>query len=500
MESLDNTEWDVVISGTGLPQSLLALSLSRSGKRVLHVDRNSYYGGYEAALSLSEAEEWAKKHAGDYTQQVLSCFTNASTTRTSEKDAGGSKLGFSRAYSLALAPQLIYARSNLLPALVSSRTHNQLDFQAIGSWFVVNGQSSADTTSILRVPSGREDVFRDDSLGLRAKRSLMKFMRFVARYDEESEKERWDEIKHQIFTEALQSKFGLNSDEAIAPLLALAMTPGTSAELTMERAVPSIARHFRSIGMFGAGFGAVLPKWGGLAEIAQVACRACAVGGGVYVLGQCVESATEATEERLVVELSGGERVTTTWLVGLPDDVPLTPRPPFEASSSSLRTAFRGIYIVSSPLDLLFPPTSEGGPIPAGAVVRVEMNTAAVYILAHSSDSGESPSGQCVLYASSIDNSITLDSAVQYLLQSLGEEVQPRILWQMQYQQHTPQTVSTAATRRTIYLPPLTTDLIFADEVLDSVMQAWQSITGSSSDDFMRFEARRHEDDEEANA
>lgn len=25
METLDNTEWDVVISGTGLPQSLLAL-------------------------------------------------------------------------------------------------------------------------------------------------------------------------------------------------------------------------------------------------------------------------------------------------------------------------------------------------------------------------------------------------------------------------------------------------------------------------------------------
>jgi RAB protein geranylgeranyltransferase component A len=61
MESLAETPWDVIISGTGLAQSLLALALSRSGKNVLHVDRNPYYGGSEAAFSLQEAEEWASK-------------------------------------------------------------------------------------------------------------------------------------------------------------------------------------------------------------------------------------------------------------------------------------------------------------------------------------------------------------------------------------------------------------------------------------------------------
>jgi RAB protein geranylgeranyltransferase component A len=34
--------------------------LSRSGKKILHVDENDYYGGAEAAFSLQEAEEWAK--------------------------------------------------------------------------------------------------------------------------------------------------------------------------------------------------------------------------------------------------------------------------------------------------------------------------------------------------------------------------------------------------------------------------------------------------------
>lgn len=36
-------------------------ALSRSGKKILHVDKNPYYGGPEAALSLQEAEDWASE-------------------------------------------------------------------------------------------------------------------------------------------------------------------------------------------------------------------------------------------------------------------------------------------------------------------------------------------------------------------------------------------------------------------------------------------------------
>lgn len=40
---------------------VLDRALSRSGKNVLHVDRNPYYGGAEAAFSLQEAEEWVNR-------------------------------------------------------------------------------------------------------------------------------------------------------------------------------------------------------------------------------------------------------------------------------------------------------------------------------------------------------------------------------------------------------------------------------------------------------
>jgi RAB protein geranylgeranyltransferase component A len=35
--------------------------LSRSDKKILHIDKNDYYGGAEAAFSLQEAEEWAQR-------------------------------------------------------------------------------------------------------------------------------------------------------------------------------------------------------------------------------------------------------------------------------------------------------------------------------------------------------------------------------------------------------------------------------------------------------
>ena len=339
---------------------------------------------------MTEAEEWAEKHANTPDRS----FSDASTTRPhpAAEEAEQNQLGPSRAYSLALAPQLVYARSSLLPTLVSSRTHGQLEFQAVGSFFVVNAGTE---TRCTRVPSGREDVFSDNTLDLRSKRSLMKFLRFVGNYEEEQE--RWEAVRHKAVTVSLREDFGLQAEAAVAPLLALALTPGSAQDTSMTQAVSRIARHLRSTGMFGAGFAAILPKWGGLAEVAQVACRACAVGGGVYVLNKGITSASNIDSGDVTTELSDGEKITTKWLVGCPEDLPTSIRPT-QAESKERETVTRSINIVSSPLTSVFPPTSEDGVTPAGAVVVVETgdaNSAPVQLLVHSSDSGECPVGQC---------------------------------------------------------------------------------------------------------
>ena len=359
------------------------------------MDRNEYYGGDEAALSLSEAEAWAQKHETEQ-EDGKTTFSHAIVSKPAEDEASTTTtLGPARAYSLALAPHLLYTRSALLPAMVSSRTHSQLEFQAVGSWFILN-QAADDAGSgvrLTRVPGGREDVFQDKSLDLKAKRSLMKFLRFVVGYEEQLDT--WHMDRSKEFSVFLQDKYGLPLSSH-APIMALALSGRPMQNISVEYALPRVARHLTSIGMFGPGFGALLPKWGGLAEIAQVACRACAVGGGVYMLGRGIVDVQPDDDFSLRVELSDGQKVTTKWLAGLQQDLPGTASATEE--SIPLMKTSNIIAVVSSSLDSLFPRTSEGGVTPAGAVVMVQPTdetSSTIHIFVHSSESGECPTGQC---------------------------------------------------------------------------------------------------------
>lgn len=55
------TEFDVIIIGTGLPESILAAACSRTGQRVLHVDSRSYYGGNWASFTFPGLLSWLKE-------------------------------------------------------------------------------------------------------------------------------------------------------------------------------------------------------------------------------------------------------------------------------------------------------------------------------------------------------------------------------------------------------------------------------------------------------
>ena len=346
-------------------------------------------------------------------------------------------MGFSRAYSLSLSPQLIYTRSNLLPALVSSKIYRQLEFLAVGSWWIYedgevredanneeDGGSDAtpSTGSLKRIPGGREDVFADKSIDLRSTRSLMKFLKLAA--DTEAHASILELWGPRPFPDFLESHLGI-PQRLQAPLLALTMSPHPPAETLTSYAIPRIHRHLTSVGMFGPGFGSVIPKWGGLAEIAQVACRAGAVGGGVYVLKKGFETEESPDQQVLgrdgtqldevtqvsTVRLEGGEEIKTHWIVGSNCDLPSK----LEAVTSEdavPKYVSRSITIVSSPLSQLFPLPAGGEPPPAGAVVVFPTGTLElehdsdkpqilrddsppVYLMIHSSDTGECPAGQC---------------------------------------------------------------------------------------------------------
>ncbi|KAF7925950.1 hypothetical protein EAE99_005985 [Botrytis elliptica] len=479
MESLSETQWDLVIEGTGLKHSLLALALSRSNKKILHVDNNEYYGDEEAAFSLQETDAWVKR---SHTQSGTSTFSNASATYNSTLKE---KLSFSRAYNLTLSPQIIYTRSPLLSALVSSKVYKQLEFQAVGSWFLY------DDAALKRLPSGREDIFQDNSIDNRAKRSLMKFLKFVVDY--ENQVEVWQGKADMGLSQFLADEFKLpqNLQTLIGALtLSLDTLEGTK----VEYALPRIQRHLTSIGVFGPGFGAVVPKWGGGAEIAQVACRAGAVGGGVYVLGTGIRGTNRIEAEGVTtyeVDLSNDEKVSTRYITRIDHDAPRV----------GIRVA-KAMTIVSSPLASLFTSTVEGSPTSAASVIVFPAKILVasdfsqdypVYIMAHSSETGECPAGQCILYATTLlpESSTTqagkflLDDAIfKFLATTEGDSGQ--VLYSVYYEQQ--------GSKDKL-------DLSFNDQVLVDVEEEWKRISdGTEESPFLVFEERNGMSDDDEGA
>ncbi|KAI1343360.1 GDP dissociation inhibitor [Xylariaceae sp. FL0016] len=508
MESLDDKTWDTVICGTGLQQSLLALALSRSDKRILHLDKNDYYGEHEAALSLQEAESFAKAYARDRDAQQLSegametqrtaIFRNASVWKNSNAEAKG--LSLSRAYSLALAPQIIHTRSQLLSQLVTSRAYRQVEFLAVGSFFVYDASASEPNAKLARIPSSREDVFSTKAIPVRAKRSLMKFLKFVMDYDSEEQKLVWQDHGESLLTEFLSSQFGL--DESLRQYI-LALTLTLDGKVKVREGLASIHRHLASIGLFGPGFCAVYPKWGGLSEIAQVACRAQAVGGGIYMLDHGYEVDVSNEDPEIALKLSSGITVRTNHLISAQQDV--------EPGS---RMITRLVAIVNAPLKHVFEATVEGAPNPAVAIIAFPSgafsgsdSTTPVYAFVHHSDTGECPTGQSVIYLTTLSSSGApqrLEKALDALLQmsmTLAPQA-PSCLFKLLYEQYAGKCSSSPNKSTSMFeFPAPSFGLAFDDSCLDAVKDAWNHVTGDSTNDdqYMIFQDRESvgDDDDE---
>ena len=274
-----------------------------------------------------------------------------------------------------------------------------------------NGESVISPCILQKIPGSREDVFADKSIDLKSKRSLMNLLRLAA--DVEQHSEVLDSWGLQPFPDFLNVRLRI-PEKLQPPLLALTLSSYSPTAVSTAYALPRIHRHLTSIGLFGPGFGSVIPKWGGTAEIAQVACRAGAVGGSTYVLGRSIEEvskqdfveslASESPIYPLKLYLQGGESIETHWLAGSLHNLPAKDLP---ESSHCATVLARSISIISSSLSSLFPTGSEGAPPPAGAVVVIPTGSIRhesspspkesppIYLMVHSSDTGECPDGQC---------------------------------------------------------------------------------------------------------
>ncbi|GMI74652.1 RAB GDP-dissociation inhibitor [Hibiscus trionum] len=250
-------EYDVIVLGTGLKECILSGVLSVDGLKVLHMDRNDYYGGESTSLNLVQL--W-KHFRGD--------------------DKPPEKLGSSRDYNVDMMPKFMMANGGLVRILIHTNVTKYLNFKAVDGSFVYNKKK------IYKVPATDVEALKSPLMGLFEKRRARKFFIYVQDYDESDPKSHEKMDLNKVTARELISKYGLEDDtiDFIGHALALHKDdsyldqPALSFVKRMKLYAESLAR-------FQGGSPYIYPLYG-LGELPQAFARLSAVYGGTYMLNK----------------------------------------------------------------------------------------------------------------------------------------------------------------------------------------------------------------------
>ncbi|KAI6008304.1 GDP dissociation inhibitor [Pisolithus orientalis] len=281
-------EYDVIVLGTGLTECILSGLLSVDGKKVLHMDRNDYYGGDSASLNLTQL------------------YRKFRPNQTPPAD-----LGRDRDYAVDLIPKFIIASGELTKILVHTDVTRYLEFKQIAGSFVYRDGR------ISKVPSTELEAVKSPLMGLFEKRRAKKFFEFLQGWRDE------DPVTHQGINldtdsmKAVYEKFGLEpgTQDFIGHAMALYLDDDyidKPARPTYDRIVlytSSMARYGKSPYIY--------PLYG-LGELPQSFARLSAIYGGTYMLDKKIDEIITDADGKFVGVRSGTETVKAKQVIGDP--------------------------------------------------------------------------------------------------------------------------------------------------------------------------------------
>ncbi|KAK9949395.1 hypothetical protein M0R45_004919 [Rubus argutus] len=248
-------EYDVIVLGTGLKECILSGLLSVDGLKVLHMDRNDYYGGESTSLNLNQL--W-KRFRGE--------------------DKPPEPLGASRDYNVDMIPKFMMANGALVRVLIHTDVTKYLNFKAVDGSFVYN------KGKIHKVPANDVEALKSPLMGLFEKRRARKFFIYVQDYDETDPKSHEGMDLNKVTARELISKYGLddNTVDFIGHALALHRDDNYLGEPAIYF-VKRMKLYAESLARFQGGSPYIYPLYG-LGELPQAFARLSAVYGGTYML------------------------------------------------------------------------------------------------------------------------------------------------------------------------------------------------------------------------
>ncbi|XP_030584518.1 rab GDP dissociation inhibitor beta isoform X2 [Archocentrus centrarchus] len=176
-------EYDIIVLGTGLKECIISGLMTLSGKKVLHIDKNPYYGGESA--SISPLEELYKKF----------------------KVPGPPKsMGRGKEWNVDLIPKFFLATGQLVKILVHSEVTRYLDFKVVEGSYVYKGGK------VHKVPANEKDADASDLMGMFDKRRFKKLLLFALNFDIKNPRTYHDVDPHKTSTRELFHRYDLGLD------------------------------------------------------------------------------------------------------------------------------------------------------------------------------------------------------------------------------------------------------------------------------------------------
>lgn len=290
-----NEEYDVIVMGTGLKECILSGLLSVDGKKVLHLDRNNYYGADCASLNLDQL--YAKLRG--------------------EGQKPSAQLGASRDYNVDLVPKFIMANGLLVQMLLHTDVTRYLEFKSVeGSYVYRRGGK------IYKVPATDTEAITSSLIGLLDKNRTRKFLGYVHDYDENNPKTHDGIDARKATMREVLKKFSMENSTDLVDVIGHALALYTNDDYLNQPALESLKRmqlYADSLARFGKS-PYIYPLYG-LGELPQGFARLSAIYGGTYMLNKPVEDVVY--ENGVVVGVkSEGEVAKCKYVVADPSYFP----------------------------------------------------------------------------------------------------------------------------------------------------------------------------------